>query len=798
MFVPAAAHGALLMLVCATCAQDGHATEPTLADVAATEPTPRTPPPAPPAAPTRNLGVVVIRGVQPTSLPTQIPTTVESTTGAEIAEKLNATDSPDALKYFPSLLVRKRYIGDYDHAVLSTRASGTGNSARSLVYADGILLSNLLGNGAFFTPRWGLVTPSGIERVDVLYGPFSAAYPGNSVGAVVDYVTRMPRAFEAHAAASAFSQRFRLYGTDATFNGNQASAAVGNRHGDWSWYFNVSRLDSSGQPLVFSTRLLSQGTPGAAGTPVTGAVAGLNRANQPWWILGASSLANTVQEHAKGKLQWQVAPDLRASYTLGWWQNTVQRRNETYLRDPAGAPVFSGTVNIDGRSYALAAGDFPQTRESLEHLIHGLSLKRASGSTWDWELAASLYDYQRDQVRVPAAAPPAADVGGPGRLTDQAGTGWHTLAAKGIWRPTGAAGQQVVEFGLQQDAFRLRNAVGNTADWISGGVVSPNAAFQGNTQLESLWAQHAWRFAPAWNSVLGLRAERWRAFDGATTSTLTPVCATPPCPSTLVTANAVDRSDSGLSPKAAVGYAWSETLTLKAATGRAVRYPTVSELFQGGVSPAGTLLNNDPSLRPERSWTWELTAEHALAVGSLRSTLFHERTRDALYSQTNVLVTPNVTNIQNVDQIRTSGLELALITTDLGWRGVDLSASLTFADSRIFRNDKFPASVEKFQPRVPRWRGNLLATWRPTQPWSLTAGARYGGTQFNTLDNTDTNGDTWQGASRFFTVDVRARYKSAQGWLAALGIDNLNNATYWNFHPFPQRTALAELKFDLE
>jgi len=134
---------------------------------------------------TRELGTVVVTGRRPTSLPTQIPTTIEGITGEDLAVTINATDAEDALKYFPSLLVRKRYIGDYDHAVLATRASGTGNSARSLVYADGILLSNLLGNGASFTPRWGLVTPEEIERVDVLYGPFSAAYPGNSVGAVV-------------------------------------------------------------------------------------------------------------------------------------------------------------------------------------------------------------------------------------------------------------------------------------------------------------------------------------------------------------------------------------------------------------------------------------------------------------------------------------------------------------------------------------------------------------------------------------------------------------------------------------
>jgi len=34
-------------------------------------------------------------------------------------------------------------------------------------------------------------------------------------------------------------------------------------------------------------------------------------------------------------------------------------------------------------------------------------------------------------------------------------------------------------------------------------------------------------------------------------------------------------------------------------------------------------------------------------------------------------------------------------------------------------------------------------------------------------------------------------------WTLAGGIDNLNNYQYWNFHPYPQRTFHAELKFDL-
>jgi iron complex outermembrane receptor protein len=77
---------------------------------------------------TRELGTVVVTGRRPTSLPTQIPTTIEGITGEDVTVTINATDAEDALKYFPSLLVRKRYIGDYDHAVLAT-AVGTGNSA---------------------------------------------------------------------------------------------------------------------------------------------------------------------------------------------------------------------------------------------------------------------------------------------------------------------------------------------------------------------------------------------------------------------------------------------------------------------------------------------------------------------------------------------------------------------------------------------------------------------------------------------------------------------------------------------
>lgn len=730
----------------------------------------------------RTLDRVTVIGGRPATLPVEIPTTTEGITGAQVERSINASDASDALKYLPSLVVRKRNIGDYDHAVLATRASGTGNSARSLVYADGILLSNLLGNGAEFTPRWGLVSPEEIERVDVLYGPFSAAYSGNSAGAIVDYVTRMPDKLEAHVKLQGFTQRYRLYSTDERYSGHQGSASIGSRSGDFAWWVNLNRLDNDGQPLVIARQSVPA-TPGAAGTPVTGAVPGRDHFGQPVVNLGSTAQTHTQQDHAKLKLAYDLSSTLRASYTLGTWHNESERSVDSYLRNAAGGTVYSGTVNIGGRDYTLPNNFFTPSRGHFEHLAQGLSLKSSTRGTWDWEATASLYDYRKDEVRSPgvAVSPPGSFVGGAGRLVDQSGTGWNTLAAKGIWRPNGTAGAHIVEFGAQRDVFKLRRLESGTADWIGGTAGAATASFQGDTTLTSVWTQDAWRFAPAWRTVLGGRLERWQADNGGRTI------------GALATDYA-ERRETHFSPKAAVSYEASELWTLKASIGRAVRMPTVNELYQGGINTTtGLPTFNDPNLKPEKSHTTELTAERDLGTGTLRGTLFHERTQDALYSQP----TPGGTAVQNVDRVRTTGLEFAFQAVDVGLRGLDLASSLTWADSEITRNAANPASVGKRQPRVPEWRASLLASYAFDEHWSGSFGARYSGTQYGQLDNSDTNGFAYQGFSRYFVTDVRLQYRLDKQWRASLGIDNLNNEKYWAFHPYPQQTFHAELRFDL-
>jgi iron complex outermembrane receptor protein len=263
---------------------------------------------------------------------------MEGLTREQIERTVNATDSEDALKYLPSLLVRKRYIGDYNHAILSSRASGTGNSARSAVYGDGILLSNYLGNGV-----GGLSFPAALEhgharrdrarRRDVrpvLSGV--SRQLGRRGGGFHD---RYAKGFEAHAKAGYSSQPFELYNTDATYRAWKPARRSATRAAISRGLLGFSHTDSHGQPLTFATRLVSSAN-GSGGTPVTGAVLDANNTNSPWYVIGTGTEYRTQQDHFKARLAYDITPTLRADYVLGVCGRT--RRRTTPSRPANAAP----------------------------------------------------------------------------------------------------------------------------------------------------------------------------------------------------------------------------------------------------------------------------------------------------------------------------------------------------------------------------------------------------------------------------------------------------------------------------
>src|SRR3984885_11516205 len=123
-------------------------------------------------------------------------------------------------------------------------------------------------------PPGNLISPEAIQRIDFLDGPFSAAYPGNSIGGVLLITSKMPDKPFAVAKETVSVMPWDQYGTKDTYVTSQTSAAAGNRNGALSWLVTANYLDSYQQPLTYTTTT-------APPANTTGTIIGLSKQGTP-------------------------------------------------------------------------------------------------------------------------------------------------------------------------------------------------------------------------------------------------------------------------------------------------------------------------------------------------------------------------------------------------------------------------------------------------------------------------------------------------------------------------------------
>ncbi|HVY34372.1 MAG TPA: TonB-dependent receptor [Caulobacteraceae bacterium] len=719
------------------------------------------------------------------------PSTVATVTEEAIAKTVNAVSVEDTLKYLPSLVVRKRNIGD-NFAPIATRTSGLGSSARSLIYADGALLSALIGNNnGNGSPRWTLVTPEEIERIDVLYGPFSAAYSGNSIGTTVNIKTRMPTKLEARATILTNHEDFSLYGTNQSLGANQFSASAGDKFGTLAILASFTRTDAHSQPISFTT---TTGTTNPTGA--TGGYADVNKSGQAIRVLGAGGIEHHIQDTGKLKMGWDLTPNIHGRYILGVWTDNTGGAVQSYLTNASGATTYltasSGvTTGFNSAVYS---------RNAL-HYSHVLDLQ-GDGPTFDWQVIGTLYDYSHDWQNNPSpdtasgttAATgfvgvrndlPGAFAGGVGTIQKQDGTGWRTLDAKADLR-LGPDAQHTVSGGLHLDQETLNARTFTIANWRDSGSAlgQLRSASHGATQTWAVWAQDQIKLTPALSLTVGGRYEGWTASQGYNTTLSTTVN------STIVQPN---RNAHYFSPKASLEWRIQDGLSLRLSAGQAYRTPTVGELYQ--TTSVGTLLTNpNPGLQAEQAASYELALEKSSDIADLRISIFSESIRNALISQLNIAT--NTTYIQNVDQTRAEGVELAASRQNLLPK-IDVSGSLTYVNAITAKDTANPAAVGKLLPSVPHWKGSMTVSWRPTDFLTLSTAARFTSRNFANLANDDTVGNTYQGFYQYLVVDARAVWKVNDHFDLSVGVDNLNNDKYFLFHPFPQRSFFAQVNWKM-
>ncbi len=302
----------------------------------------------------------------------------------------------------------------------------------------------------------------------------------------------------------------------------------------------------------------------------------------------------------------------------------------------------------------------------------------------------------------------------------------------------------------------LRHVSGRTEEVVVATNVGRVAG--GEQSIYGGFAELALLPAPGLTLTASGRIDRWELRDGRRTEINRNSGA-------LVAANShryADRSAPGTTGRA--GIAWNPpgmaAVQLRAAAYTGGRLPTLNELYRPFRAGNDSTIAN-PLLDPERVKGIEGALSYAPLPGWRASvTLFWNKLDDAI---SNVTIAPNTRQRQNVDAIRSRGIEMEATGTLGEW---SLSASFSHIDPRVRANGAAAALSELRPAQTPRDQGSLQLVW--SRPGATRAGvtARYIGRQFEDDQNSRRLRDA-------LTFDAVASVELGRGLTAEVRAENL-------------------------
>jgi len=693
---------------------------------------------------------------------------------------INVATTEDLVKYEPSLVIRRRFIGDAN-GTMGMRGSNMFQTSRSMVFADGVPLHYLLQSRWNGSPRWTMVSASEIARVEVLYGPFSAEYSGNAMGGVVLIESAIPQQREIHFDSSVFRQEFNAYGFDDTLTGYKSFFSFGDRINDLSLYFSVNRLENDSQPQTFY-----HGSPGggADARTITGGIVGNDQLGHSQLWLGDSGVITTRTNNYKFKAGYDFS-DWSALLNVAYEDRYGINDPNSYMRAQDHSTVWGGVMDQNGNVVSMPASRFSVSEGQRNSLSTGLRLRGPVGDSADLEINLNRFDILRDNNRSSQHHPADPAYTGSGQITDYDNSGWHSAEAK-LAFPVPGLDSVSVRTGLRYDAYEMNIDVFASDNYRAGEKTTATSSSGGKAELSGAFVQTEWLPTEHWEFQLGGRLEHFRSRAGYYSTngnglTLVPV---------------PGQSRSSFSPKFSSAWQATENWTLSYAAARAYRYPIVEELFSQ-YQAFNAINEANPELKPENGLHHNLGFEYALDGGYMRINVFQESIRDVIESQAYTL--PGGMSVRTfvpIDQVDTLGTEFIVNINGLGSDRLDVRFNITYTNSEIVKNRVDPGIVGNQFPRMPRWRGNLLTSYRISEQWDIGLNHQYADSSFGRNDNRDTQNRVYGAQDGYSRLGARTNYRFHNGFTLSAGVDNISNDVDFVAHPWPGRTMYLSVAYD--
>ena len=712
---------------------------------------------------------------------------------SEELELLNITTAEDALAHQPSLVIRKRFIGD-PNGVIGVRGSNMFQTPRTMVFVDGMPIHYHLQTRFRGSPRWSLISPDEIASAEVIYGPFSSEYSGNAMGGVVNIKTRRPSESRITLELGSFSQSYNQLSTNEDYDGYRAHLAYEDKIGDLGYSISYTRLDNESQPQTQFFRRPDTRSSSTAFADESLIPTGRDVDGTPGIFFGDSGPEDAETDLIKAKFFYDLkGAELRGSVAYEERSRGESQRNN-FLQDSNGNQIFDREVDINGVNFDTSnfgTSVFQNRAQERESLLIGLGASFELGRDWVGDAFYSYFDVLEDTEIRTGANPNdpnfiSVNNRNRARITEYDDTGWDIFDLKFSTDNLAGRENQRLSLGVHYDSYELDFIVDNfnsitglrPSNELDGNRSTGRPDSGGEARTVAAFAQYGIALSESWDLSLGLRYDDWEGKNGYVGGT-----------------NSADRSEDGFSTKASISYSPTPNRSYRYSVAEALRFPVIEEIFINNASVSGGSVA-DATLNPEDGVFHNFSIEQLFENGSVTLNLFHEDVDDVIFNQTSSL--SGITTFLPIDTVKTDGAELIVAMQNLFGLPLDIAFNTTYTDAKITRNINNPELVGRDFPRIPEFRSNLRANYKISEQVSIGGSIRYASNTFGELDNSDTEDDTFGAHTRYTFVGLKANWDVSSNIKLSAGVDNLFDEEAYVFHPWPGRTLHLSLKYSIQ